>query len=96
VTAADYAPNSNRARGLDQIERWIGQHPERAGVYAFLAARMMERDGLPYVATFDRIVRAAMDAGRSEAAARLWAFRGFAAAAAGHAEPPAELEEGDE
>jgi hypothetical protein len=70
------------------------QHPERSGMYAFLAARTMEREGLPYRATFDRIVRAACSAGLTEAAARLRTFHGFAAAAAGYIEPPAALEDG--
>jgi hypothetical protein len=81
--------------GLDQITAWIAKHPERAGVYAFLGARLMERERLPYRATFDRIVRAAIAAGLTEAAARLRTFHGFAAAAAGHIEPPPELEERD-
>jgi hypothetical protein len=59
-----------------------------------MAARTMEREGLPYRATFDRTVRAAIDAGLREAAALRWTFRGFAAAAAGHIEPPAALEDG--
>jgi hypothetical protein len=80
--------------GLEQIASWIGQHPERLGVYAFLAARMMERDGLCYRTVFDRILCAAMDAGRTEAAARTSVYQGFAAVAAGHIEPPPELSEG--
>jgi hypothetical protein len=79
---------------LDQIARWIGQHPERAGAYAFMAAKAMKRDGLAYGAVFDRCFRAAVDAGLSERAARTRVFHGFAAAAAGHAEPPPELEDG--
>jgi hypothetical protein len=79
---------------LDQIARWIGQHPERVGAYAFMAAKAVARDDLSYRLVFDRCLRAAMDAGRSEAAARLWIFRGFAAAAAGHAEPPPDLADG--
>jgi hypothetical protein len=81
--------------GLEQIEGWIRQHPERAGTYAFIAARLMERDQLCYRTVFDRIVRAAVDSGRSESAARLWIYRGFAAAAAKHSEPPPELEDVD-
>ena len=79
--------------GLDQIAGWIGQHPERAGTYAFLAARMVQREGLDYFATFNRCLGAAMKAGLSEASSRLAIYRGFAAAAAGHVDPPAELEE---
>jgi hypothetical protein len=56
---------------------------------------MMERDGLPYRLVFDRCLKAAVDAGRSEAAARTRVFHGFAAAAAGHIEPPPELEDAD-
>jgi len=82
------------ASALDEIATWIGQHPERVGVYAFIAARMVERDGLAYRLVFDAIVRAAVDAGRSEAAARTETFRGFAFAAAGFIEPPPELSEG--
>jgi hypothetical protein len=81
--------------GLDQIAAWIGQHPDRLGVYAFLAARTMERDRLCYRTVFDRIVRAAMEAGRTEAAARTSVYQGFGAAAAGHIEPPPELEDED-
>lgn len=81
--------------GLEQLAGWIRQHPERAGTYAFLAARMMERDGLGYQPTFRRCLRAATDAGLSERAARTRVFHGFAAAAAGHAEPPPELEDAD-
>jgi hypothetical protein len=53
----------------------------------------MERERLPYQPTFDRCLAAAMDAGLPEASGRLWIYRGFAAAAAGHIEPPAALEE---
>jgi hypothetical protein len=94
VTAATYTRSSSRASGLDEIANWIGRHPERTGVYAFLAARMVERERLPYRATFDRIMRAGIDAGLSERFARTRVFHGFAAAAAGHIEPPAELEGG--
>ena len=95
MTSASYTPSADLASAtLDQIARWMRQHPERTGVYAFLAARTMERDQLPYQATFDRIVRAACAAGLSESAARLRTFHGFGAAAAGHIEPPPELEEG--
>jgi hypothetical protein len=55
---------------------------------------MMERDGLPYRLVFDRCLKAAVDAGLTEAAALRWTYRGFAAAAAGHIEPPAALEDG--
>ena len=95
MTRASYTPSASPASAIDHVAAWIGEHPERIGTYAFIAARLMERDQLCYRTVFDRIVRAAMDAGRSEAAARLWAFRGFAAAAAGHAEPPHELEDAD-
>jgi hypothetical protein len=78
---------------MGEIEAWIRQHPERLGACAFEAARAVARDGLSYRLAFDRCFRAAVDAGRSEAAARLWVFRGFAAEAAKHAEPPAYLEE---
>ena len=82
-----------RVDPLDEITAWIRQRPERVGACAFMAAKAMARDGLAYPLVFERCLRAAMDAGRSEAAARLWVFRGFAAAAAGHPEPPPELEE---
>lgn len=92
---ASYTPSSGLASAtLDQIAGWMRQHPERTGVYAFLAARTMEREQLCYRTTFDRIVRAACSAGLTEAAALLWTFRGFAAAAAGYIEPPPELEDG--
>jgi hypothetical protein len=92
---ASYTPSADLASAtLDQIARWMGQHPERTGVYAFMAARTMEREGLPYRATFDRVMRAGIDAGLSESLARTRVFHGFAAAAAGHVEPPAALEDG--
>jgi len=94
VTHASYPPSASQASAIDQVAAWIGEHPERIGTYALLAARLMERDQLCYRTVFDRIVRAAMDAGRSEAAARKQVYRGFAFAAAGHIEPPAELEGG--
>jgi len=95
MTGGTYTPSPSRASAtLDQIADWIVQHPERAGVYAFFAAIMIEREQLPYLQVFDRIVRAAYAAGLSESAARLRTFHGFAAAAAGHIEPPAELEDG--
>jgi hypothetical protein len=94
MTAAQYTRRSSRASGLDEITKWIGQHPARTGVYAFLAARMVERERLPYRATFDRVMRAGIDAGLSERFARTRVFHGFAAAAAGHVEPPLELEGG--
>jgi len=79
---------------LDEITAWIRQHPERTGAFAFMAAKAMARDGLAYRAVFDRCLKAATDAGRAEAAARLRIYRGFAAAAAGHPEPPPDLEDG--
>ena len=82
-----------RVDPLDEITAWIRKNPERLGACAFEAAKAVMRDGLPYRATFDRTVRAAVDAGRSEAEALRWTFRGFAAAAAKHAEPPPELED---
>lgn len=94
MTDADYAPSSSWARGLDEIADWIQQHPDRVGVYAFIAARLMERDQLCYRTTFDRIVRAACSAGLTEAAARLRTFHGFASAAAGYLEPPPQLADG--
>ena len=90
-----YTPQTRQASTLDQIARWIGQHPERVGVYAFMAARMVERERLSYRATFDRVMRAGIDAGLSERFARTRVFHGFAAAAAGHIEPPAHLQDGD-
>ncbi len=72
----------------------IAKEPGRTAVFAFFAARMVERDELPYRLAFDRVVRAAVDAGLPESSARLRAFHGFAAAAAGHPEPPPGLEEG--
>jgi hypothetical protein len=95
VTRASYPPSTSQASGVDQIAEWIGQHPERTGVYAFIAARLMERDRLCYRTVFDHIVRAAVDSGRSEAAARKQVYQGFAACAAGHIEPPLELEDAD-
>ena len=80
--------------GLDQIATWIGQHPERAGVYAFLAARMAERERLDYFTAFNRCLGAATKAGLSEASGRRLIYKGFAFAAAGHIEPPPELEDG--
>ena len=95
MTSASYAANASQASGLDEIAEWIGQRPERTGFYAFMAARPMERERLAYQPTFDRCLQAAMDAGLSEASGRLWVYRGFAAAAAGHLEPPAHLQDGD-
>jgi hypothetical protein len=94
VTSASYTPSASQASSLDQIAGWIGQHPERTGLYAFLAARLMGRGRLPYRPTFDRCLAAAMDAGLPEAEARTRVYKGFGYAAAGHIEPPAELEEG--
>jgi len=93
MTTAQYPPSSSPASGLDEIAAWIGQYPERTGVYAFLAARMVERERLPYRATFGRVMRAGIAAGLSERFARTRVFHGFAAAAAGHIEPPAELDD---
>ncbi len=95
MTGEQYTPTSSRASALDQISAWIRQTPEQLGVYSFHAARMMEREALPYRATFDRVMRAGIDAGLSECLARTRVFHGFAAAAAGHVEPPPELDEGD-
>jgi len=96
MMAGQYAPSASRARvTLDQIAKWIQQHPEHVGVYAFHAARMIEREGLAYQLTFERCLRAATDAGLSQRTARTRVFHGFAAAAAGHIEPPTELEEGN-
>ena len=83
-----------RVDPLDQIPALNPRNPERLGAFAFEAARAVARDGLNYQYAFDRCFRAAVDAGRSEAAARTRVFHGFAAAAAGHIEPPAALEDG--
>ena len=82
-----------RVDPLDEITDWIRKHPERLGACAFEAAKAVARDGLNYQSAFQRCFRAAVDVGRSEAAARLLVFRGFAAEAAKHAEPPPELED---
>jgi hypothetical protein len=50
---ASYTPSSKQA-SLDQIATWIAQNPDRLGVYAFLGARMMERDQLCYRTTVSR------------------------------------------
>ena len=96
MTERSYTPSASQASALDEIAGWIGQDPGRTGPCAFLAARIQERDGLCYRLVFDRIVRAAVDAGLSEAAARTETFRGFAFAAAGYIEPPPALAEGDD
>lgn len=80
---------------MDEIAAWIRKNPERLGACAFGAAKAVVREGLNYQYAFQRCFRAAVDVGRSEAAARLWIYRGFAAAAAGHPEPPAHLQDGD-
>jgi len=80
---------------MDEIAAWIRKNPERLGACAFEAAKAVVREGLNYQYAFQRCFRAAVDVGRSEAAARLWIYRGFAAAAAGHPEPPAHLQDGD-
>lgn len=82
-----------RVDPLDEIAAWIRKNPERLGACAFEAAKAVMREGLNYQYAFDRCFRAAVDVGRSEAAARLWIFRGFAAEAAKHAAPPPELSE---
>jgi len=84
-----------RVDPLDEITAWIRKNPERLGACAFEAAKAVMRDGLGYEHAFQRCFRAAIGVGRSEAAARLWVFRGFAACAAGHPAPPAYLEEGN-
>ena len=94
MTRASYPPSASQASAIDQVAAWIGEHPERLGVYAFLAARIVERDRLDYFAAFNRLLGASMNAGLSEGFARRELYRGFAFAAAGHIEPPAELEEG--
>jgi hypothetical protein len=94
VTGRSYTPSASQASGVDQIAEWIGKHPDRTGVFGFLAAKLVQRHGLDYFATFNRLLGAAMNAGLSEAFARRELYRGFAFAAAGHVEPPADLEEG--
>jgi hypothetical protein len=84
-----------RVDPLDEIAAWIRKNPERLGACAFEAAKAVMRDGLGYQQAFQRCFRAAVGVGRSEAAARLWVFRGFAACAAGNPAPPAYLEEGN-
>ena len=84
-----------RVDALDEITAWIKQSPERVGAYAFMAAKVMTRDGLAYGAVFDRCFRAAVDADLSERAARTRVFHGFAAAAAGRAEPPPWTQDAD-
>jgi hypothetical protein len=95
VTAGQYTATSHPARALDEIADWIAQSPEQLGVFAFCAARMIESNGLCYRTVFGRVIRAGIDAGLAEAEARARVFRGFAAAAAGHPEPPPDLEDVD-
>jgi hypothetical protein len=84
-----------RVDPLDEITAWIRKNPERLGACAFEAAKAVMREGLNYQHAFERCFRAALSAGRSESAARRLVFRGFAAEAAKHAEPPPELEDVD-
>lgn len=93
MTAAHYTPSSSRASAtLDEITEWVHQVPAQLGCCAFHAAVMLERETLPYQATFDRVLRAGIDSGVPEGVARKWIFRGFLAHAVGfYVEPPAKL-----
>ncbi len=69
--------------------------PGAGGRLRFHGCAYGGRERLSYRATFDRVMRAGIDAGLSERFARTRVFHGFAAAAAGHIEPPAHLQDGD-
>ena len=65
--------------------------PERLAVFAFFAAKIVQRDGLDYYHTFNRVLGRAMGAGIDENEARCRVYRGFGAAAAKHDKPPSRL-----
>jgi hypothetical protein len=77
---------------LEELAQWVQRNPNELGCVAFHAARMVERDALPYWPTFDRVLAAGVDSGIPQAVARKWTLRGFLATAF-HAEPPALLGE---
>lgn len=85
---------SQASLALEQTAAWAAQAPNELGAHAFHAARLQEREQLPYLPTLYRMVRAGTEAGLAEAYSLRRVLHGFAAAAAGHPEPPAHLEEG--
>jgi hypothetical protein len=76
---------------LETVLKHIKRNPARLAVYAFFAAKIVQRDGLDYFATFNRLLGKAMLAGISESEARHRLYKGFGAAAAQHDKPPAGL-----
>ena len=93
MTVETYTPSSSRASAtLGELANWVQQRPAELGHVAFHAARMVERDGLPYWPTFDRVLAAGVASGLRPTVARKWTLRGFLATAF-HNEPPALLDE---
>ncbi len=76
---------------LETILRRLKAKPERLAVLAFFAAKLVEREGLDYYHTFNRLLGKAMLAGVCENEARHRLFMGFGAAAAKYESPPVNL-----
>jgi hypothetical protein len=76
---------------IETVLERIKAKPERLAVFAFFAAKIVEREGLDYFHTFNRVLGLAMGAGISENEARCRVYRGFGAAAAKYDKPPANL-----
>ena len=76
---------------LETVLERLKAKPERLAVLAFFAAKIVQREGLGYYATFNRVLGQAMLAGISENEARRHVYKGFGAAAAKHDKPPVNL-----
>ena len=93
MTEERYAPTPDRASAtIDELAAWVRRNPTELGSVALHAARMVERDGLPYRPTCDRMLAAGIASGIPQAVARKWTLRGFLATAFHH-EPPVLLAE---
>jgi hypothetical protein len=76
---------------IETVLERLRAKPERLAVFAFFAAKIVQRDKLDYFATFNRVLGLAMGAGIDENEARCRVYRGFGAAAAKHDKPPVGL-----
>jgi hypothetical protein len=92
------APNTyqcdRRIASSDSIEdvlRRVRETPQRLAVLSFFAAKIIARYELGYFEIRNRLLGQAMLAGVPENDARRRLYRGFAAAATKHDQPPAGL-----
>jgi len=76
---------------IEDVLRRVRETPRQLAVLSFFAAKIVVRDKLGYFQICNRILGQAILAGVPENDARRRLYKGFAAAAARHDQPPAGL-----